>query len=94
MTSSSPTLSEKELIINVKLAESPIEGHLEVFIAAIYLVDGIPEQDGNLTTQWPNAGVAIKNTGVTLSNFIGFLKTSLEKDILNYFKKRNDKSSE
>ena len=92
--SSSQIWCEKELIINVKLAESPIENHLEVSIAATYSADGIPEQDGSLTTQWPNAGVATKNTGVTLSNFTGFLKTSLEKDILNYFKKRNGKSSE
>jgi len=91
---SSQILSERELIINVKLAVSPIENHLEVSIAAIFSQDGIQEQDGVLTTQWPNAGVATKNTGATLSNFTGFLKTSLEKDILNYFKKRNDKSSE
>ena len=91
---SSQILSERELIINVKLAVSPIENHLEVSIAATFSQDGIQEQDGVLTTQWPNAGVATKNTGATLSNFTGFLKTSLEKDILNYFKKRNDKSSE
>jgi len=94
MTLSSPILSESDLIINVKLAESPIEGHLEVCIAATYSHDGIQEQGGNLTTQWPNVTVATRNTGATLSNFIGFLKQSLEKDISKYFKERNDKSSE
>lgn len=90
---SSQTLSEKELTINVKLAESPIENHLEVCIAATFSQDGIQEQDGMLTTQWPNAGVATKSTEATLSNFIGFLKTSLERDISKYFKERNSKSS-